>query len=87
MGNFAPNFFGGSCSSGSGTAVNPPALADDDYLERYLSELGIRSWTNHDETDDESLSADEIANAAVLRDAKIYGGALLAGRLALRYTY
>lgn len=86
MGNFAPNFFGGGSSTTS-TAINPPALADDEYLERYLSELGIRSWTNHDETDDESLSADSIENAKVLRDCKIYGGALLAGRLALRYTY
>lgn len=82
------NFGDGSGSPiDDGTAVNPPALATDGYLERYMSTLGIRSWTNHDETDDEFASPDAAANAAVLRDAKIYGGGLLAGRLALRYSY
>ncbi len=83
---YAPYYYGGVSSSGD-TPVSPPALADDDYLERYLSELGIRSWTNHDETDDTNLVSDAAANAAVLRDCKSYGGGLLAGRLAKRYEY
>lgn len=66
--------------------IQPTALADDDYLERYLSELGIRSWTNHDTTND-LLASDITENAAVLRDCKIYAGSMLAGRLSPRYTY
>lgn len=67
--------------------IQPPALATNGHLERYLSEIGIRSWTNHDETNDGSLSLDVEENAKVLNDCKVYAGSLLAGRLSQRYEY
>ena len=86
MGYYAPIYYG--CGITVVSTVSPTALASDEYLERYLSELGIRTWTNHDETDDVAApTADAAFNAAVLADCKIYAGGLIAGRLANRYVY
>lgn len=82
MGYFSASYFGGGGNAALvEIPVSPPALATDDYLERYLSTVGIDSFADHYATDD----ATEIAN--VLADCKIYAGGLLAGRLAHRYLY
>ncbi len=72
--------------------VQPTALGTDDILNRYMSTYGIRSWTNHTETDDpgtvgEDLAADADENAYVLYDCKVYAGSFLASKLAKRYEY
>lgn len=71
--------------------VFPPALATDDYLDRFMSALGIRTWTNHDETNDgdgvQELIDDANENAAVSLDAKVYAGTFLGGRLSNKYEY
>ena len=69
------------------STIQPTPLADDDYLERYLSERGIETWTDHDESNNSLVSVNAAQNALVLRDCKIYAGSLLAGRLAKRYQY
>ena len=83
----------------SSLTVSPAPLADDSYLERYLSLHGIQTWTDHDSANGgyssvatsypeyyggSALTTDD---ALVLRDCKVYGGSLLAGRLANRYLY
>jgi hypothetical protein len=62
-------------------------LATDEHLERYLSEAGIRSWTNHIDTDDGDVELDAEANAAVLNDCKVYVNGFLSGRLIRRYEW
>lgn len=81
MGFFSATYFGVGAVSAPDTPIQPAALASDDYLERYLSTLGIDSFADHRENDEPA----EIA--AVLADCKIYAGGLLAGRLAHRYLY
>ena len=83
MGFFSATYFGGvGCSHViNETPIQPPALASDEYLERYLSSYGIDSFADHYDTDS------SVAIASVLRDCKIYAGGLLAGKLAQRYLY
>ncbi len=72
--------------------VKPDPIGTDEELQSYFSVYGIRSWTNHTETDDpdapaEDLVADAYENALTLVHCKIFAGSYLASRLAKRYRY
>lgn len=72
--------------------VKPAPLGTDEDLEGYFSSYGIRSWTNHTETDDpgeedENAVTDGAENEFVLYQCKVYAGSFLASKLARRYTY
>lgn len=72
--------------------VLPPPLGDEAALTRYMSAYGIRSWSNHTETDDEGtvgedLPADEEENDHVLYDCQVYAGSYIASKLSRRYEY
>lgn len=72
--------------------VKPNPIGDDSALARYMSAYGIRTWSNHTETDDpgmpdEDLSADAEENAHVLFDCKVYAGSFLASKLSQRFDY
>lgn len=71
-------------------ASNP--IGTDEDLVGYMSTYGIRSWTNHTETDDpgaddEDLVADAAENALVLSQCKTFGGSFIASKLSRRYEY
>lgn len=57
------------------TTVGPGPLTDDDYLNRYLSAVGIETFGDHDSV------------TAVLEDCKVYASGLLASMLAARYVW
>ena len=58
----------------------------------YMSAYGIRSWTNHTESDDpgqpdEDAVADAYENALVLYHCKVFARSFMASKLAKRYEY
>jgi len=72
--------------------VLPTPIGDEAALTRYMSAYGIRSWSNHTETDDEGtvgedLPADEEENDHVLYDCQVYAGSFIASKLSRRYEY
>lgn len=73
-------------------AVKPDPIGTDADLQGYFSTYGIRSWTNHTESDDageegEDLAADAYENALVLYQCKVFAGSFIAGKLSRMYQY
>lgn len=72
--------------------VKPDPLGTDADLQYWMSTYGIRSWTNHTETDDPEsatpdVAADTYENGMVLYGCKVYAGSFLASKLVRRYQY
>jgi hypothetical protein len=67
-------------------------VGTDADLVGYMSSYGIRTWTNHTESDDPgqplaNTGTDTAENALVLSQCKLFGNSFLASKLAKRYTY
>lgn len=72
--------------------IKPTPIGSDADLTGYMSAYGIRTWTNHTESDDPgqplaNTGTDTAENQLVLDQCKIFAGSFIAGKLAKRFAY